>query len=47
MVSERTIKTIKKISRDKFFDADTRTRVAPKNIKKIYSRKDKHKKPLE
>jgi len=47
MISERTIKTIKKIARDKFLDVDTRTRVAPNNVKKIYSRKDKHKKPLE
>ena len=47
MVSERTIKTLKKIARDKFLDVDTRTRVAPKNVKKVYSRKDKHKKPLE
>lgn len=47
MISERTIKTIKKISRDKCLDVDTRTRVEPDNKKKVYSRKEKHKKPLE
>jgi len=47
MVSERTIKILKKISREKCKDLDTRTRVAPENVKKTYSRKEKHKKPLE
>jgi hypothetical protein len=47
MVSERTIKVLKKISREKCLDLDIRTRVEPKNVKKTYSRKEKHKKSLE
>jgi hypothetical protein len=46
MTSKRTINTVKKIARDLFIEVDTRTRVSSPP-KKVYSRKIKHKKPLD